>query len=136
MTDFDFDERIREIREARHREREKLAKNPIIANMVSGVFTFSCGGDHSMEMYHIHDDKDYDFLINEWLSPYCSLTSDYDKFGPGWYVFYSSDSNNCDIGMLFNYEHYKESRKKALEYWISITDAKVAIAQKKEAEHG
>lgn len=67
-------------------------------------------------MYHITSKEDLEFLKdaeNIW-----GWNTDFDKYGPGWYIYYCEDGGDyMDSYYLYNYIEYEKRMEDELRKW-------------------
>lgn len=97
----------------RYEKQLEIMKHPVIASRIDGLYTFDY--EYPATLYYISSEEDYSFLTTCWL---CSsrTETDFYKYGPGWYLFYSIDGgDSADSYHFFNYDQYE---KKVEEQWM------------------
>lgn len=94
----------------------KLQEESIFKNCIKGVYTLD---DEYAVLYNIKNHKDHEIILAQFRKHELEyLVDDYSKFGPGWYIYYSSDGGDGpDFHYLRNWDKYSEEAEEEFFSW-------------------
>lgn len=101
-----------------HEKQLEILNHPVVRSAVLGVTTF--GNDNSATMYFISSEADYDFMFKNVIGvgKYSRFYSDFDVYGPGWYLYWcESGGDYDDYHNLVNYNAYVEEIEDDIRLW-------------------
>lgn len=105
----------------------EMIKHPVIVNCIKDVTTF--WEEHHAILYYLSSKADFDFLLNEWYQ-IRSIDNDFDKYGPGLYIFYSeSGGDQPDSYYLSNLTHYMNRISDSLAKWQDSIRSKIGYEE-------
>lgn len=82
-------------------------------------------------LFYLRNEDDYNFLLkSKGIKKYYGygyrLTTDFNVFGPGWYLYHCEDrGDGADSYYIYNYQHYLEELKKNLKEYEEDNYAKM-----------
>lgn len=94
----------------RYEKHLEIENHPIYASAIKDVYTFE--DEHYVTLYYISNQEDYEyFKETQGIKSNRHFNSDFEKYGAGWYLFYTVDGGctiNGDDFFLYNYDAYEK----------------------------
>lgn len=83
-----------------HETELPIKNSPVIKNRIESAWSLD---GYNAEMYYIQDKKDIEAIYSFKKITPNTIDSNYDAYGPGWYIFYEMDGDGYNT-YLENYE--------------------------------
>ena len=105
--------------------RLKLEEKIVFKTCIKGIYTLD---DEYAILYNIENDEDHGIILSQFRKHELEyLVDDYSKFGPGWYIYYSSDGGDGpDFHYIRNYEAYVKELEDELDNWKAEISSKMS----------
>lgn len=102
----------------RYEKQLEIQNHPVYATAIEDIYTFE--DDYCAKLFHISSQEDYDFFVETQGFGNNYFTSDFDKYGAGWYLFYYIDGGDyLNFYHLINYETYIKELDDRFKSWKS-----------------
>lgn len=100
-----------------HERNCEIQAHPVFKTCVTGCCTFD--EYYGIILYHLGNDEDHEFLLSTFTDRQkIHFADEYEKFGPGWYMYYSESGDYIyEINYLKNFQHYLEETKDDFNKW-------------------
>ena len=94
----------------RYEKQLEIESHPIYKSSIKDVYTFE--DEHYVTLYYISNQEYYEyFKETQGIKNNRHFDSDFEKYGAGWYLFYTVDGGctiNGDDFFLYNYDAYEK----------------------------
>ena len=100
-----------------------ILSHPVFRSRVDGIGTLDEGRNASL--YHITSDDDYEFFSQH----RGDCETDYDKHGPGWYIYYEISDGDYDSQWLRHLDTYIKNKENEIKEFVR--HVKAAIEERK-----
>lgn len=107
-----------------------IVNRPVIKNRIENAWNFD---GYAAEMYYIQDEKDLEAIYSFKKATPGAIDSNYEKYGPGWYIFYEMGGDGYNT-YLENYEASLKEYQNNLESTIEHNQDLIKKARKEWKE--
>lgn len=96
----------------------EIENHPVIQNAILDIEIYR--DEYYGSLYYLSNEDDYEFLIkalNIRASQYSKLSSDFDDYGEGWYLYWCEHGSYHDYHELHNYNAYVKQIEIDFKEW-------------------
>lgn len=96
-----------------HEQYLEIMNHPVYATRIATTTLYD--GDFAM-LYYFSSQEDFDFFVATGAGIYKD-TTDFEKYGPGWYLVHDIGSDYHTYTHIFNYDNYVKEYEIEFENW-------------------